>query len=305
VIAYIDAHRDRFGVEPICTALQFAPSTYWSATRWPPSIRVVRDEELKAHIARVHAENFGVYGAPKIWAQLNREGIQVARCTVERLMRDIGLRGTVRGRLRRTTIPAGAGERPRDLVDRQFQAEAPNRLWVADLTYVRTWAGFVYVAFITDVFSRRIVGWQASTSLRTDLALHALEQAIWDRARPGQDLDGLVHHSDRGVQYLAIRYTERLAEVGVTNSVGSVGDSFDNAMAESIIGLYKTELVRNRGPWRGLDDLELATLEWVDWFNHRRLFHELGRIPPAEFEDHYYRHNTSPHPGETHTTEPA
>jgi putative transposase len=305
VIAYIDAHRDSFGVEPICTALQFAPSTYWSATRWPPSIRVVRDEELKAHIARVHAENFGVYGAPKIWAQLNREGIQVARCTVERLMRDIGLRGTVRGRLRRTTIPAGAGERPRDLVDRQFQAEAPNRLWVADLTYVRTWAGFVYVAFITDVFSRRIVGWQASTSLRTDLALHALEQAIWDRARPGQDLDGLVHHSDRGVQYLAIRYTERLAEVGVTNSVGSVGDSFDNAMAESIIGLYKTELVRNRGPWRGLDDLELATLEWVDWFNHRRLFHELGRIPPAEFEDHYYRHNTSPHPGETHTTEPA
>jgi putative transposase len=227
VIAYIDAHRDRFGVEPICTALQFAPSTYWSAKRRPPSVRVVRDEELKAHIARVHAENFGVYGAPKIWAQLNREGIRVARCTVERLMRDMGLRGAVRGRPRRTTIPAVTAERPRDLVDRQFSAEAPNRLWVADLTYVRTWAGFVYVAFITDVFSRRIVGWQASTSLRTDLALHALEQAIWDRARPGQSLDGLVHHSDRGVQYLAIRYTERLAEMGVTNSVGSRGDSYD------------------------------------------------------------------------------
>jgi putative transposase len=305
VIAYIDAHRDRFGVEPICTALQFAPSTYWSAKGRARSARTVRDEALKAHIARVHAENFGVYGAPKIWAQLNREGISVARCTVERLMRDLGLRGAVRGRPRRTTVPAEAVERPRDLVDRQFRAEAPNRLWVADLTYVRTWAGFVYVAFITDVFSRRIVGWQASTSLRTDLALHALEQAIWDRSRPGEGLDGLIHHSDRGVQYLAIRYTERLAEVGVTNSVGSRGDSFDNAMAESIIGLYKTELVRNRGPWRGLDDLELATLEWVDWFNHRRLFHDLGRIPPAEFEDRYYRQNTSLQLGETHTTEPA
>jgi putative transposase len=305
VIAYIDTHRNRFGVEPICTALQFAPSTYWSARRRAPSARAVRDEELKAHIARVHAVNFGVYGAPKIWAQLNREGISVARCTVERLMRDMGLRGAVRGRPRRTTVPTVAVERPRDLVDRQFRAEAPNRLWVADLTYVRTWAGFAYVAFITDVFSRRIVGWQASRSLRTDLALHALEQAIWDRTRPGVCLDGLVHHSDRGVQYLAIRYTERLAEVGVTNSVGSKGDSFDNAMAESIIGLYKTELVHNRGPWRGLDDLELATLEWVDWFNHRRLFHELGRVPPAEFEDRHYRQNISPDPGETHATKPA
>jgi putative transposase len=305
VIAYIEVHRDRFGVEPICRALQFAPSTYWSAKRRPPAARAVRDEELKVHIARVHAENFGVYGAPKIWAQLNREGTRVARCTVERLMRDLGLQGAVRGRPRRTTIPDDAAERPGDLVDRQFRAEAPNRLWVADLTYVRTWSGFVYVAFITDVFSRRIVGWQASTSLRTDLALHALEQAIWDRARAGEDLDGLVHHSDRGVQYLAIRYTERLAEVGVVNSVGSKGDSYDNALAESIIGLYKTELVRNRGPWRGLDDLELATLEWVDWFNHRRLFHDLGRIPPAEFEERYYRQNVSPDPGETHATEPA
>lgn len=305
MIAYIDAHRDRFGVEPICRTLQFAPSTYWSTKRRSPSPRSIRDEELKVEIARVHEENFGVYGAPKIWAQLNREGVSVARCTVERLMRDLGLRGAVRGRPRRTTIPAETAERPRDLVERQFAAEAPNRLWVADLTYVRTWAGFVYVAFISDVFSRRIVGWQASPSLRTDLALHALEQAIWDRSRAGEDLHGLVHHSDRGVQYLAIRYTERLAEVGVVSSVGSRGDSYDNALAESIIGLYKTELVHNRGPWRGLDDLELATLEWIDWFNHRRLFHELGRIPPAEFEDRYYCQLVSARQGETHATEPA
>jgi len=305
MIAYIDAHRERFGVEPICRALQFAPSTYWSAKRRPASARSRRDDELRVEIVRVHAENFGVYGAPKIWAQLNREGIPVARCTVERLMRELDLQGAVRGRVKRTTIADDAADRPRDLVDRHFAAEAPNRLWVADLTYVRTWSGFVYVAFITDVFSRRIVGWQASRSLKTDLALHALEQAIWDRTRDGANLDGLVHHSDRGVQYLAIRYTERLAANGVVNSVGSKGDSYDNAMAESIFGLYKTELVRNKGPWRGLDDLELATLEWVDWFNHRRLFHELGRIPPAEFEDRHYRHNNPGHQAETQTTTPA
>jgi putative transposase len=305
MIAYIDAHRDRFGVEPICRVLQFAPSTYWSAKRRPPSARSKRDQELAVEIARVHSENFGVYGAPKIWAQLNREGIRVARCTVERLMRQQGLTGAVRGKPKRTTVTDDAAERPRDLVDRQFNAEAPNRLWVADLTYVRTWSGFVYVAFITDVFSRRIVGWQASRSLKTDLALHALEQAIWDRTRDGENLDGLVHHSDRGVQYLAIRYTERLAANGVVNSVGSRGDSYDNALAESIIGLYKTELVRNRGPWRGLDDLELATLEWVDWFNHQRLFHELGRIPPAEFEANHYRHNNSDQQVETQTNTPA
>lgn len=220
-------------------------------------------------------------------------------------MRELGLQGAVRGKVKRTTVADDAADRPRDLVDRQFSAEAPNRLWVADLTYVRTWSGFAYVAFITDVFSRRIVGWQASRSLKTDLALHALEQAIWDRTRDGADLDGLVHHSDRGVQYLAIRYTERLAANGVVNSVGSRGDSYDNAMAESIFGLYKTELIRNKGPWRGLDDLELATLEWVDWFNHRRLFHELGRIPPAEFEDQHYRHNDSDRQVETQTTTPA
>lgn len=305
MIAYIDTHRDRFGVEPICRVLQFAPSTYWSAKRRPASARSKRDEVLKVEIARVHSENFGVYGAPKIWAQLNREGIRVARCTVERLMRELGLQGAVRGKSRRTTITDDTDERPRDLVDRQFTAEAPNRLWVADLTYVRTWAGFVYVAFITDVFSRRIVGWQASRSLKTDLALHALEQAIWDRTRDGADLDGLVHHSDRGVQYLAIRYTERLAANGVVNSVGSRGDSYDNAMAESIFGLYKTELIRNKGPWRGLDDVELATLEWVDWFNHRRLFHELGRIPPAEFEDQHYRYINSDRQVETQTNTPA
>lgn len=306
MIAFIDAHRARFGVEPICRSLQVAPSTYWSAKRRPVCARSIRDEVLKTEITRVHRENFGVYGAPKIWAQLNREGIGVARCTVERLMRDLGLQGAVRGKTRRTTIPADdPAARPADLVDRQFTASAPNRLWVADLTYVRTWSGFVYVSFVTDVFSRRIVGWQTSRSLRTDLALNALEQAIWERNRTGVALDGLIHHSDRGVQYLSIRYTERLAENGVVSSVGSRGDSYDNALAESIIGLYKTELVRNRGPWRGLDDLELATLEWVDWFNHRRLFHELGRIPPAEFEKNHYVQTESDHQVETHTIGPV
>jgi putative transposase len=253
MIAYIDAHRDRFGVEPICSALQFAPSTYWSAKRRPRFARAIRDEQLCGEIARVHAD--------KVWAQLNREGHRVARCTVERLMRRLGLRGAVRGKRFRTTVSDTTAARPRDLVDRNFRVAAPNRLWVADLTYVRIWSGFVYVAFVTDAYSRMIVGWQASRSLRTDLALHALEQAIWTRRRDGADLDGLIHHSDRGVQYLAIRYTERLAANGVVNSVGSRGDSYDNALAESMIGLYKTELVGN-GPWRGLDDLELATLEW-------------------------------------------
>lgn len=302
---FVDAYREEFGVEPICRVLQLAPSTYWSQKRRPASARSIRDEELKVEITRVHRENFGVYGAPKIWAQLNREGIEVARCTVERLLRDLGIQGAVRGKTKRTTIPVDDAARPADLVDRRFVASAPNRLWVADLTYVRTWSGFVYVSFITDVFSRRIVGWQASKSLKTDLALNALEQAIWERNRAGVALDGLIHHSDRGVQYLSIRYTERLAENGVVASVGSRGDSFDNAMAESIIGLYKTELVRPRGPWRGLDDLELATLEWVDWFNHRRLFHELGRIPPAEYEENHYVQTESDHEVETHTTESA
>ena len=305
-MAFIDAHRERFGVEPICRALQFAPSTYWSAKRRPPSARSVRDAELKAQIARVHADNFGVYGVPKVWAQLNREGHRVARCTVERLMRELGLRGAVRGRPRRTTVADAAAERPRDLVERRFSAPAPNRLWVADITYVRTWSGFVYAAFVTDAFSRRIVGWQASRSLRSDLAIHALEQAVWERNRAGASLDGLVHHSDRGTQYLSIRYTERLAANDIVASVGSRGDSYDNALAESTIGLYKTELVRNRGPWRGLDDLELATLEWVDWYNNRRLHHHnTGSAPPAEAEHLHYRQQHSTRQGETHNKQPA
>jgi putative transposase len=306
MILFIDTHRERFGVEPICRTLQFAPSTYWSHKRRPVCARTMRDTRLKDEIMRVFNDNFGVYGAPKIWAQLNREGIPVARCTVERLMRQLGIQGAVRGKPKRTTIAADdTTTRPGDLVDRDFTAPAPNRLWVADLTYVRTWSGFTYVAFITDVYSRRIVGWQASRSLKTDLALHALEQAVWERTRDGADLEGLVHHSDRGVQYLSIRYTERLAENGVVNSVGSRGDSYDNALAETIFGLYKTELVRNKGPWRGLDDLELATMEWVDWYNHRRIHHELGRIPPAEYEDNHYRQDRSHRQETTHTNEPA
>jgi len=304
--AYIDAHRDRFGVEPICRALQFAPSTYWSAKRRPASARSKRDDTLKVEIARVHAENFGVYGVPKVWAQLNREGHRVARCTVERLMRDLGLRGVTRGKPRRTTVAGTAAERPRDLVERRFTAPAPNRLWVADITYVRTWSGFVYVAFVTDAYSRRIVGWQASRSLRSDLALHALEQAIWERDRAGRSVAGVIHHSDRGGQYLSIRYSERLAANAAVASVGSRGDSYDNALAETIIGLYKTELVRHRGPWRGLDDLELATLEWVDWFNNRRLHHHNpGRIPPAEAEELHYRQQHSRRQAETHNKQPA
>jgi putative transposase len=254
---FIEAHRDRFGVEPICRELQVAPSTYYAARCRPPSARQVRDEALQVKLRHVHAEHFGVYGARKLWRQLHREGVPAARCTVERLMRQVGLAGAVRGKPRRTTIADETVPRPADLVQRHFDAATANRLWVADLTYVRTWSGFVYVAFITDVYSRAIVGWQVSRSLRSDLALDALEQALWSREGP---FDGLVHHSDRGVQYLSIRYTERLAEAGVVTSVGSRGDSYDNAMAESVNGLYKTELVRKQGPWRGLEDLEFATL---------------------------------------------
>jgi len=281
MIAYIDGHKDRFGVEPICRVLPIAPSTYYAAKNRPPSARALRDEELKAEIDRVHGEHFGVYGARKVWRQLHREGISVARCTVERLMGELGLQGVRRGKTRPTTTPDTSATRPVDLVERDFSAARPNQLWVADLTYVATWSGFVYVAFIIDAFSRFLVGWQAARSLRTDLALDALEMAIW--ARRGE-LEGLVHHSDRGSQYLAIRYTERLAEAGAACSVGSRGDSYDNALAETIIGLYKTELIRRRGPWKGMDDVEYATLEWVDWFNHRRLLEPIGHIPPAEFE---------------------
>jgi len=286
MIAYIDRNKDRFGVEPICRLLPIAPSTYHDAKRRPPSARKLRDERLKIQIARVHGANFGIYGARKLWRQLHREGTPVARCTVERLMRELGLEGVRRGKTRKTTTPDVAAPRPADLVERDFTATRPNELWVADLTYVATWSGFVYVAFVVDVFSRFIVGWQASRSLRTDLALDALEMAIWSRKG---DLDGLVHHSDRGSQYLSIRYTERLAEAGAVTSVGSRGDSYDNALAETIIGLYKTELIRRRGPWRGIDDVEYSTLEWVDWFNHRRLLEPVGDVRPAEFEAAYRR----------------
>lgn len=283
--AYIDQHKERFGVEPICRTLGIAPSTYYAARSRPPSARALRDEEISREISRVHADNYGVYGADKVWTQLGREGVAVARCTVERLMRTAGLRGVVRGAPRRTTHPDGATAATLpDLVERRFAAPAPNRLWVADITYCRTFSGFVYAAFVIDVFSRRVLGWQLARHLRTDLALDALEMAIWART---DDLRRLVHHSDRGGQYLAIRYTERLAEVGGATSVGSRGDSYDNALAESFIGLFKAELVNRRGPWQGTDDLEIATLEWIDWFNHRRLHSEIGMIPPAEREQRF------------------
>jgi putative transposase len=251
-----------------------------------PCRRARRDAELKAEIARVFDENFGVYGAHKIWRQLNRESIPVARCTVERLMRQMGLAGRVRGRRRRTTVPADPDARPADLVDRHFGATEPNRLWVADITYVATWPGFAYVAFVTDVFSRRIVGWRVSNTLRADLALDALEMALW--TRQDERLEGLIHHSDRGVQYLSIVYTERLAEAGAVSSVGSRGDSYDNALAESVIGLYKAELITMRGPWRSIEDVELATLQWVHWWNISRLHSAIGDVPPAEFESAHY-----------------
>ena len=293
MIAYIDQHKDRYGVEPICQLLPIAPSTYHAAKRRPLSARALRDQELKAEIARVHAEHFGVYGARKVWRQLHREGIAVARCTVERLMGELHLEGVRRGKTRRTTTPEQTAARPADLVDRDFAAQRPNQLWVADLTYVATWSGFVYVALVIDAFSRYLVGWQTSRSLRTNLALDALEMAIWRRQA---QLEGLVHHSDRGSQYLSIRYTERLAEAGAVASVGSRGDSYDNALAETIIGLYKTELIRRRGPWKGIDDLEYATLEWVDWFNHRRLLEPIGYVPPAEFEAASQRQEDSSYP---------
>ena len=292
MVNYIDDYRDRFGVEPICRVLPIAPSTYYEMkvrrrdpSRLPP--RAVRDEELKPEIRRVHAENYGVYGARKVWKQLRREGIRVARCTVARLMREMSLRGASRGKKVKTTLPAQADVVPLDRVNRDFVVSAPNRLWVADLTYVATWRGFVYVAFVIDAYARRIVGWRVSSSLCTDIALDALEQALYDR-RIAAESD-LVHHSDRGVQYVSIRYTERLSEAGIEPSVGSVGDSYDNALAETIIGLFKTELIRQRGPWRNVDDVEYATLEWVDWFNHRRLFQPIGDVPPAEFEMAHYR----------------
>lgn len=290
MMAFIDQHRDEYGVEPICAVLPIAPSTYYEhkarladPTRDPPRAR--RDGELKAHIQRVWDNNFQVYGVRKVWRQLNRETISVARCTIARLMGDLGLRGAIRGRRCKTTVCRDELTRPLDQVNRNFRVERPNALWVSDLTYVATWRGFGYVAFVIDAFSRRIVGWRVSTSLRSDLALDALEQALYDRARDNERK--LVHHSDRGGQYLSLRYTERLAEAGIEPSVGSVGDSYDNALAESIIGLYKTELIHRRGPWRSIDAVEIATLQWVHWFNYQRLLEPIGHVPPAEFEAAY------------------
>jgi putative transposase len=289
MVTLIDQHRAEFGVEPICAELPIAPSTYYehkareaNPERLPA--RHIRDAVLEVEIHRVWEENFHLYGARKVWRQLNREHIFVARCTVERLMRKLGLQGVVRGRGYKTTIPDDAAARPADLVQRKFTATRPNQLWVADITFVATWRGVVYVAFVIDVFARCIVGWRVWNSLKTDLVLDALEQALYSRT----GTKGLVHHSDRGSQYLSIRYTERLAEAGIEASVGSVGDSYDNALAETINGLYKTEVIRPRGPWRTMDAVEYATLQWVDWFNNRRLLEPIGDIPPAEFEQAYY-----------------
>jgi len=285
-VSFINTYRERWGVEPICEVLQVAPSTYYAALSRTASARQLRDALLRTEIERVHQSNFGVYGVEKMWRQLRREGIEVGRDRVARLMNELGLAGVVRGKAWRTTVPSAAAERPADLVERNFKATAPNRLWVADITYVSTWSGVAYVAFVTDVFSRYIVGWKVSKSLKAELALDALEMAIW--ARGSADLNGLVHHSDRGVQYLAIRYTERLADAGAVCSVGSRGDSYDNALAETVIGLYKTEVIRKQGSWRTVGQLELATARWVEWWNHRRLHTAVGDIPPAEFEETYY-----------------
>lgn len=292
MVRFIDEHRGKFGVEPICDVLPIAPSVYYEqrARRQCPERRPPRgrqDELLTADIHRVWHENQEVYGVRKVWKQLRREGHPVARCTVARLMRHAGLRGAIRGRRFKVTTSADtAAPRPPDLVTRQFAAVRPNELWVADLTYVATWRGFAYVAFVIDVFARRIVGWRVSSSLRSDLALDALEQALYDRQLNGAER--LIHHSDRGTQYLSIRYTERLAEAGIERSVGSTGDSYDNALAESVIGLYKTEVIHRRGPWKGIDEVEFATLEWVAWYNTRRLLEPLGYVPPDEFERAYY-----------------
>jgi putative transposase len=288
--AFIDEHRNVYGVEPICRVLPIAPSTYYehAARRADPDRRPARerrDAALCQEIRRIFAAQFGVYGIRKVWRQMKREGIAVARCTVARLMRQMGLQGVVRGKSIRTTVSDASAPCPRDRVNRQFTAPRPNALWVSDFTYVATWSGFVYVAFVIDAFARRIVGWRVSRSARAEFVLDALEQALHDR-QPWRA--NLVHHSDRGVQYVSIKYTERLAEAGIEPSVGSVGDSYDNALAETVIGLFKTEVIHRRGPWRSFESVEFATLEWVDWFNNRRLLEPIGNIPPAEAEAAYY-----------------
>ena len=269
--------------------MPIAPSTYYDQVNREPTRRELRDEALKPEIMRVHAANYGVYGARKVWLALNREGIGVARCTIERLMTELGLSGAIRGKARKTTIADPTAARPADLVQRQFAPAAPNRLWVADLTYVSTWSGFAYVAFVVDAYARRILGWRVAATMATSMVLDAIEQAIWSRQREGVlDLKDVVHHTDRGSQYTSIRFTERLAETGIQPSVGAVGSSYDNALAETINGLYKTELIKPRKPWRTIEEVELATAEWVHWFNHQRLYEYCGDIPPAELEAAYY-----------------
>ena len=290
MVSFIDEHRGEHGVEPICKQLPIAPSTYYAhkfLEREPDRAcdRSKRDQWLEVEIERVWNENLQVYGVRKVWRQLVRENIAAARCTVARLMKRLGIEGVRRGRKCWTTISDDALDRPADLVNRQFVATRPNQLWVADITFVATWSGFVYVAFVIDVFARCIVGWRVSRSLKTELVLDALEQALWSRT----DIEGLIHHSDRGCQYLSIRYSDKLAESGIDASVGSVGDSYDNALAETINGLYKTEVIRHRGPWKTVDEVEYATLEWVDWFNNRRILEPIGNIPPAEYELMYYQ----------------
>ena len=310
---FIDENKDRtscglrWGIEPICAQLPIAPATYYAARTRPPSSRKVRDRELRPKILKVWENNLCVYGADKVWDQLNKDGIRVARCTVERLMADMGLQGCRRGHLWiRTTVGDDTLDRPEDLVKRQFAASAPNVLWVVDLTYVKTSTGWGYVAFIVDVFSRMIVGWQASRSLRTSLAIDALEMALYNRGRT-ESLEGLIHHSDRGVQYLSLRYSKRLGDNLIVASVGSKGDSFDNALVESFNGLYKWELIYPKGPWKGLADVEFATLTYVDWFNQRRLHGGItpgpGYITPANHEADYYRQNVPTEPVRTQTPE--
>ncbi|AXA39440.1 Putative transposase for insertion sequence element IS986/IS6110 [Rhizobium leguminosarum] len=291
MISFIDEHRAVLGVEPICRLLPIAPSTYYEVIAKRRDVgrlsaRERNDIAMKVEIRRVFNENFQVYGVRKVWRQLQREGYDIARCTVARLMRAMGLQGIIRGKPVKTTVSDKGGPCPLDRVNRQFKAPAPNRLWLSDFTYVATWQGFVYVAFVIDAFARRIVGWRASRTAHAGFVLDALDQALHDR-RPVHR-GGLIHHSDRGVQYVSIRYSERLAEAGIEPSVGSVGDSYDNALAETINGLYKAEVIHRRGPWRNFEAVEFATLEWVDWFNHRRLLEPIGNIPPAEAEQRYY-----------------
>jgi putative transposase len=294
----VDAHREEYGVEPSCRVLQIAPSTYYAIKQRQrcPSARGRRDARLLGEIRRVHQASGALYGARKVWWQLRREGIAVARCTVERLMRQDGLEGVRRGRRRRTTIPDTQAQRPPDLVDRRFAAAAPNRLWVADFTYVATWSGVCYVAFVIDVFSRRIVGWRAATSMRTSLVLDALEMALWARDHAGQGVrrGELIHHSDAGSQFTSLAFTSRLLDAGVDGSIGSVGDAYDNALAETTIGLYKAELIDRRAPWQSVGQVELATLGWVDWYNNARLHGACDRLPPAEYETRHLGANVIP-----------